>query len=141
VNSFFAKNLIGEADDHRTSSNAVNSLARDRLAFGGHGKVKAELEEQLVENVLLGTICLEMFDRFFECLREVFTVRLPRPDVAAGQLEDAEAEVARKQRILFPEACSRRGGGVLWLVQRWCGVCRDSRRIQRQLSIFIVRVE
>ena len=32
---------------------------------------------------------------------KVLAVRFPRPDVAGGELEDAEAEVAREQRVLF----------------------------------------
>ena len=39
-------------------------------------------------------------------LCKVLAVRLPRPDVAGVELEDAEAEVARKHRVLFLDLLS-----------------------------------
>ena len=43
-----------------------------------------------------------MLDRRLEVLRKAVSVRLPRLDVAAGQLEHAEAEIASEQRVLSP---------------------------------------
>ena len=67
-----------------------------------HAEVEAELEEQLEEDVLLRAVGLEVNNGGFESLGKLLAVRPPRPDVAAGQLEDAEAEVACEQRLLFP---------------------------------------
>jgi hypothetical protein len=74
----------------------------DLLLFNGHAEVEAELEEQLEEDVLLGAVGLEVLDGGFKGFGELVAVRLPRLDVAAGELEDAEAEVAREQRVLRP---------------------------------------
>ena len=99
---FLSGDLRGEADEQRAGADAVDGLASEGLLLDGHGQVEAELEEQLEEDIRLGAVGLEVLDRFFERLREVLAVRFPRPNVTGGQLEDAEAEVAGKQRVLFP---------------------------------------
>ena len=70
--------------------------------FDRHVEVKTELEEQFEEDVLLGAVGLEMLNGGFKGFGELVAVWVPRPDVAAGELEDAEAEVAREQRVLLP---------------------------------------
>ena len=96
-----------EADEQRAAADGVDVMRLLRgsatcFRLDGHAEVEAELEEQLEEDVLLGAVGLEVLDGGFEGLGEVVAVRLPRPDVAAGELEDAEAEVAREQRVLLP---------------------------------------
>ena len=86
---------MGEADEKRARADAVDGLAGDGLLLDGHGEVEAEFEQQLEEDVRLGAVGLEVLDGGFERFGKVLAVRLPRPDVAGGQLEDAEAEVAR----------------------------------------------
>ena len=43
-----------------------------------------------------------MFDGGLEGFAEALAVRVPGPDVAGGELENAEAQVAREQRVLLP---------------------------------------
>ena len=92
---------------------APSSCRIDLPRFNGHAEVEAELEQQLEEDVLLRAVGLEVLDGGFEGFGELLAVRLPRPDVAAGELEDTEAEVARRTcgfsfRIFFPAARRRR---------------------------------
>jgi hypothetical protein len=74
----------------------------DLPGFDRHTEVEAELEEQFEEDVLLGAVGFEVLDGIQKGVGEVRAVWLPRPDVAAGQLEDAEAEVAREQGVFLP---------------------------------------
>ena len=71
------------------------------FVLDGHAEVEAELEQQLEEDVRLGAVGLQVLDGSSSsvCARFV-AVRLPRPDVAGVELEDAEAEVAREHRVL-----------------------------------------
>lgn len=96
-----------EADERRAAADGVDFLrllhsSFDLLPFNRRAEVEAELEEQLEEDVLLGAVGLEVFNGGFEGFDDVLAVRLPRPNVAAGKLEDAEAEVAREQWVLLP---------------------------------------
>ena len=77
-------------------------FAGDGLLLDRNGQVEAELEQQLEEDVLLGAVGLQVLDGLFKRLRKIVAVRFPGPDVAGGELEDAEAEVAREHRVLFP---------------------------------------
>src|SRR5271165_5360724 len=74
----------------------------DIPCLNGHAEVEAELEKELEEDVLLATVGLEVQDGGVEGCGEIRAVRFPRSNVTAGELEHAEAEVAREQRVLLP---------------------------------------
>jgi hypothetical protein len=64
-------------------------------------EIKAQLEQQLKENVLLGAVGLEVLYGGFKGFGDLVAVWVPLQDVCGVQLEDAEAEVAREQRIFL----------------------------------------
>ena len=70
------------------------------FGFDGHGKIEAELEQELKEDVLLGAVNFQILRMRFKAGGEVGADRVPRLDVAAIQLEDAEAEVAWEHWVL-----------------------------------------
>ena len=85
--------LSGEADEQHAAADAVHGLAGDRLLLDGHAEVEAELEQQLEEDVLLGAVGLRGVRRWSSSVSAEFVaVRLPCPDVAGVELEDAKAE-------------------------------------------------
>ena len=104
------------------------------FCFDGHRQVEAELEQQLEEDVLLGAVGLEVLDGVFERFGEVLAVRLPRPNVAGGKLEDAEAEVARKHRVFFPNLLPGTAQAFFGQFGNVARFAKSRRRMRRQPS-------
>jgi hypothetical protein len=67
-----------------------------------HAEIKAQLEQQLKEDVLFGAVSLEVFDGGFKGFGDLVAVWVPFQDVCRVQLEDAETKVTREQRVLLP---------------------------------------
>ena len=76
-------------------------LRMNNPGFDGHAEVESELEQEFKEDVLLGAVYFQVPGVRLQAGGEVGAVRVPRLDVAAIQLEDAEAEVAGGQRVLL----------------------------------------
>ena len=98
---FFPGDGRGEADEQCACADAVYGLACDLTLLHRHCQVEAQFQEQLEEDVCLGAVGFEVVDGVFQRFSEIGPVRFPCADVAAGQLEDAETEVARKEGVLF----------------------------------------
>ena len=63
------------------------------FVFDRHPEIKAELQKQLIEHILLRASGLQSARLILAGVFEVYHVRLPCADVGGGKLEDAEAEV------------------------------------------------
>ena len=74
-------------------------------------------------------------------LRQVLAVRLPRPDVAGGELEDAEAEVAREHWVLFPDLLPGTAQAFFGQFGDVARLAEFVAEVGSDLLVFVVRIE
>ena len=89
--------LRREAGEEHAAADAFHLFARDLLRLDRDAEIEAGLEEDVVDEIVVGAVGLNVVDRFGDRRGDILRGRIPRLDIAGVELEDAEAEVTLKQ--------------------------------------------
>src|SRR5450830_381413 len=99
----FKRQLALQADEQRSAGDRVHGLAGHRHGVHRRGEREAALEEDLVEQILVGAALAHVVDvhaqLLLERLRVVRDLGVPRLEVGLRQLEHAEAAVRRRAAV------------------------------------------
>src|SRR5450759_4072138 len=99
----FKRQLTLQADEQRSAGDRVHGLAGHRHGVHRRGEREAALEEDLVEQILVGAALAHVVDVHVELLLErlriVRDLGVPRLEVGLRQLEHAEAAVRRRAAV------------------------------------------
>ena len=82
-----------------------------------------------------------MLDGGFEGFGELLAVRLPRPDIAAGKLEDAESEVALELRVLLTNLLPGPAQALFGQFGDGAGLAEFVAKLSRRFLFFIVGIK
>ena len=93
---------VGKAGDQRAAADGMDGLARDRLRLDRHAEIEAELEQQLVEDVLLACGLARGARRSSAgCFRG-----RPRPAPTRGCSDDASLKTRKPRSPANERSCS-----------------------------------
>lgn len=95
-----AGNLLGKTGHQDAATHGMHLTARDGALLDGYAQVEAELEQQFVEHIGLAAAFEQVILMIEQRSFQVVWLRIPRTDIGVVKLEDAEAGIAGKQRVV-----------------------------------------
>ena len=103
----FARDALIKAGDQRSATHRVYGHVGNGVCLDGHAQIKAQLQQQLIEDVLLGPPGLDVVNGSVQRIFEIVRRRIPGADIGCVQPEDTKAEIALVVRVFVLDlACS-----------------------------------
>ena len=90
----FACNRFVETDNQDTAADAVDGFTSDFPLDDRNRQIQPQFQQKFEQDIQLGAVLLEVLRMFFQTGSEVRSVRVPRSDIAAIQLEHTKPKVA-----------------------------------------------